>query len=495
MEAGDYKFFVSRGYIHVIMNVRGSGASEGFYDFWGAQETRDIYDAVEWLAGQTWCDGNVGMFGPSYFAISQKRVAALNPPSLKCIFALYGLTDLYRDFDYHGGILRYNFRTRWIPKLSNIRFINRARERLGATEYQNRLDAALADPEIAAVPELVEALMNPEKGRNALIIENVLFPLDEAYWEEWRAVGKGKLEIPAYLGSCWGIYGLHLPGDMRSWEEWQGPKKFSVGPPIYLDRPVYQYQYESLRWFDYWLKGRDTEILNDPKVQVFLDGSGGEWIEAQDWPLPQTRWTPFYLHENGLLSEHEFWDNESPTIYTDSPYERGSAVFVTPPIVECTDVCGPMVLNLYGATTATEVLWFVELLEIDPDGEERLLTRGWLRGSQREIDPQRSKPWQPYHTHVRRKLLVPNEIYEFNIEIRPYGLRLNPSYRLGIRISGHDGGPPSHHLHAIGAGHVAGSSSARVTIYHDFENPSHLLLPIIRGNRIGTFISGGKVTN
>jgi predicted acyl esterase len=137
----------------------------------------------------------------------------------------------------------------------------------------------------------------------------------------------------------------------------------------------------------------------------------------------------------------------------------------------------------------------VQLLEIDPQGHERLLTRGWLRGSQRRIDPQRSKPWAPYHTHEKREALMPNEIYEFNIEIRPYGIRLRPGYRLAIRISGDDGDPPAHHLHGIGSGHVARQSSSRVAIYHDSDHPSHLLLPVTRGNRIGTFISGGKITH
>src|SRR5437867_13048471 len=63
-----------------------------------------------------------------------------------------------------------------------------------------------------------------------------------------------------------------------------------------------------------------------------------------------------------------------------------------------------------------------------------------------------------------------------------------------IRISGHDGDPPTHHLHGIGSGHVALQSSSRVTIYHDSDHPSHLLLPVTRGNRIGTFISGGMIT-
>ena len=494
MEAGDPNFYVTRGYVHVIMNVRGTGNSGGLYDLFGPQETRDIYDAIEWLARQSWCNGKVGMFGPSYFAISQKRVAALNPPSLKCIFAMYGLTDLYRDLDYHGGILHHNFRTRWIPKLADLKFKNRSMEKLGETEYRRRIEAALADPEVAAIPALVEALRNPDKGRNSLIIEPLLFPLDGELWEEWRAVGRGDLKIPAYLGSCWGVYGLHLRGDAESWEQWQGPKKFTVGPPIYLDRPIYQYQYESLRWFDHWLKDINTGMLDEPPVHVFLDGGEGEWVEGNAWPLPQTRWTPFYLHESGLLSEHEFWPAETPTVYVDSPYERGSAVFRTPPLVETTDICGPMALNLYAASTHTEVLWFIQLLEVDPKGTERLLTRGWLRGSQRRLDTRRSQPWLPFHAHDRREPLRPNEICEFNIDIRPYGIRLRPGYRLAIRISGHDGEPPTHHLHGIGSGHVARQSSSRVTIYHDADHPSHLLLPVTRGNRIGTFISGGIIT-
>jgi predicted acyl esterase len=141
------------------------------------------------------------------------------------------------------------------------------------------------------------------------------------------------------------------------------------------------------------------------------------------------------------------------------------------------------------------ILGVVQLLEISPAGAERLLTRGWLRGSQRKIDPDRSKPWAPYHTHERREPLKPNEIYEFNIEIRPYGIRLRPGYRLAIRISGSDGDPPTHHLHGIASGHVARQASSRGTIYHDTDHPSHLLLPITRGNRIGTFISGGRITN
>jgi uncharacterized protein len=191
------------------------------------------------------------------------------------------------------------------------------------------------------------------------------------------------------------------------------------------------------------------------------------------------------------LSEHEFWPAEAPSSFTDSPFERGSLVFKTPQLVEATEICGPMVLTLYGATTSTDILWFVSLLEISADGAERLLTRGWLRGSQRALDRERSRPWQPYHAHSGRQPLVPGEIYRFDIEVRPYGILMRPGSRLALRIKCVDDEKPQTALQAIALGHIARPDHARVTVYHDADHPSHLLLPVTRGNRIETFVSGG----
>jgi predicted acyl esterase len=288
------------------------------------------------------------------------------------------------------------------------------------------------------------------------------------------------------------MYGLHLPGDLRSYQAWPGPKRLRIGPPIYLDRPVYQYDYESLRWFDQWLKEVDTGILEEPPVALFIEGTG-EWKTAADWPVPGTRWTPFYLHSRGLLSEHEFWPNEGFTTYEDSPFSRGSAEWWTPPMVEATELCGPVVLNLHGSTTDREVLWFVSIVHRDAEGKERLLSRGWLRGSQRKVDEQRSTPWQPYHAHERREPLTPNEVYEFNIEVRPVGILLKPGERIGVRIKGADDEPPTFPHERVATGHLARVNASHVSVHHNAEYPSHVLLPVTRGNRIGTYISGGKL--
>src|SRR5579884_2719525 len=128
LEAGDSSFFVRRGYVHVIANVRGTGNSGGTYQFLDRRECQDGYELIEWAASQPWCDGNVGMFGVSYFARIQLFVAALNPPHLKCLFSPWASTDQYRDSFYHGGILNKNWAIHWgRGSLYNCRYESEAR--------------------------------------------------------------------------------------------------------------------------------------------------------------------------------------------------------------------------------------------------------------------------------------------------------------------------------------------------------------------------------
>lgn len=107
------------------------------------------------------------------------------------------------------------------------------------------------------------ALRNPDSGANSIVVDLLLNYLCNDFYQA-RSVNFDQATIPAYFGGDWGIHGMHLPGDIRAFEKWKGPKKVTIGPPVYLDRPVYQYAYESLRWFDYWLKGIDTGIMDEP---------------------------------------------------------------------------------------------------------------------------------------------------------------------------------------------------------------------------------------
>ena len=495
MESGDPNFYVRRGYVMAIATIRGSRGSGGtFGNIEPDPDTvKDLAEAIQWLGHQSWSSGKVGMNGVSYFSLVAKRVAMLEPSCLAALFSPYGFTDGYRDVLYRGGILAAEFMEYWLKRQAPFFNIeNTLRKSWGEDKYNAAIQMALRDPEIAASPVLANALRNPDVGGNPVLLEILLNPLFNDYWRE-RVVDFDKgCSVPAYLGGDWGMFGLHLPGDLRAWEHWNGPKRMTLGPPIYLDRPCYQYAYESLRWFDHWLKGIDTGMMDEPPVQVFIEGTG-EWRTSHEWPLPETRWTPFYLHRGGLLSEHEFWPNEGWSNYEDSAFARHSLEFWSPPMVEVTELCGPSVLNLWGSTTDTDVLWFVSLLHQDAQGQERVLTRGWLRGSQRKLDTSKSKPWQPVHSHDERQPLSPNQIYEFNIEIQSIGIELKPGERIGLRIKGADNEVPVTINEDIGSGAISRPMCSIVSVHHNNDCPSHLLLPVTRGNRVGTFISGGKL--
>ena len=492
LESGDPKFFARRGYVHVVCNARGTGKSEGKWHFTGPQEVKDACEVIEWMAGQPWCDGNVVMFGVSYFSQIQLFVAQLNPPHLKTIFCPWGASDYYRDIVYRGGIFAHKWPVGWSQTslvYGNVRPENTSKKEMGDEGYRKAIAKMLEDEDIRSVPELVAILKNPEEGANPFVVDLVLHPTYDKYWQD-RTVDYSKIKIPAYVGSDWECFGIHLPAAFRSWENLHVPKKMIIGPPVYLDRPLYQLQHEAIRWFDHWIKGVDTGIMEEAPVRTFIMNTN-EWREGKEWPFPETKFTPFFLHEYGLLNEHEHWSYEGSDSFEESPWMRGSVKYATPPLVENTEVVGPILLKLYGATTDTDVHWIISLLEIDADGKERLLTKGWLKGSHRELDMQKSKPWEPIYTHTTSEPLTPGKIYEFDIKVVPTGNLFRAGSRIAVKISCVDD-EPKNPLELIGTGSLRRTAVSRVTVFHNEDYPSYLLLPITRGNILSTYFSGGK---
>ncbi len=491
LEAGDPIFFARRGYAHVVCNARGTGKSEGKWDFVGPQEVKDVYETIEWLAAQPWCDGNVAMFGVSYFAWIQLFVATLNPPHLKALFCPWGSTDFYRDFIYRGGIFSYKWPIGWSATslvYGKCRPANVSKQRMGEKSYREAIARLLDDDNIRAVPELITVLKDPESGINPFIADLALHPSYDDFWKE-RTVDYSKIKIPAFIGGCWGMYGIHTPAAFRSWEHLNVPKKMLLGPPVYLDRPLYQLQHEAVRWFDHWIKGVDTGIMNEPPVRIFIMGTG-EWKESTDWPVPETKWVPFYLHEEGLLNEHEHWSNEGSDSFEDSPWMRGSLQYATPPLVENTEICGPIALKLYASTTDTDIHWIISLLKIDAEGKEHLVTKGWLKASHRALDLEKSKPWEPIHKHTGSEPLAPGKIYEFDIKVIATGILFKAGSRIAVRIRCIDD-QPKNPLELAATGSIPRAAVSRVTVFHNEDYPSYLLLPITKGNVLNTYFSGG----
>lgn len=488
-ESGDPYFYARRGYVHAIVNARGTGQSEGVYAHDSPREVDDVVEVIDWISRQVWCSGKVGMFGVSYFSVCAKQVAARNPPALKAVFGLYGYSDFYRDKFYHGGILAAGFLTNWAKHLDGSRIKGWSREALGEEEYAARLKVLRANRDLLAVPALAAAINNPEHGGHPLIIDVLMNDKDGPYWSE-RSPDLSAIRVPIMVGASWDMYMLHVPGEFRAWDQISAPKKLVAGPPMYLDRPLYQYAFESLRWFDHWLKGNDTGYMEEPAVNLYMMGSEGQWKTSEAWPLPETVWQPFYLHFKGLLSEHEHWPFEGGTSYEDNSYnERGGLMFSTPPMVEETEVVGPISATIYASTTHTELLLFLTLWDIAPDGKRTLLTRGWLKGSMRQHNEEKSRPWLWHHSLDTPSDLIPGEPQCFRINLVPTANVFKAGHRIALGVSsGEDDGADSF-FDRLAKGHVLQQSPSWVTIHHDADHPSALSVPIVKGNRIGTFMS------
>ena len=500
IEGGNPRFWARRGYAHAIVNVRGTGKSTGTFENMGPEEVADGETAIDWLADREWCQGDVGLFGLAYIGAIAKRIAAKNPDPLGAIFAPWSFTDPYRDLYYHGGILAHEFLLEFCSHLDSPRCRSWYQERLDTEEFKDRITEALNDEEIVGKSELADALRTPTKGTHPLVVDIVLGGQDGIgnYFLE-RTLDYEDMSTPAYLGADWGHHTGHLAAAFRSWSQWNGPAKLLIGPDGYLDRPVYQLHHEALRWFDHWLKDRDTGVLDGESIQLFERGDCGNWRCAEKWPLPDTRWIPFYLHERGLLFERDHWPNEGYTTFEDSPFRHEGLVFVTPKFSERTEVFGPVPLELFASTTDDELLLFVTLLGIDGT-DSRVVTRGWLRGSQREIQSVGER-WTNEPTHTQRDSLDPETVYQFKLNLRETGYVVTPGERLCLQVACADGdeiqwvGERKDVLPALDAGgyvssgHVTRQGAARISIYHDRSRPSRLLLPITSGNVLGTYYS------
>jgi uncharacterized protein len=488
IEAGPIDFFVRRGYVYVVGAVRGTGKSGGAFTYFGPREAQDAAEVVEWSGRQKWCNGKVGMAGIGAFATHHAQVAVLAPPHLKCIAPVSAFWDVYNYFWYPGGILANGF-LRWLISLNNLDVHTDekvALKELGPKGYKEAIERLLADKDIAAEHQLVDALQNPDEPTNGTVIDVLLHPTWCKYWEDRAINDYGKIKVPAYIVSA-----SHRPGIFYHWQELKSPKKLLNCPPAYTDRPFYQFAWELLRWYDQWLKGMDTGIMEEPNIRLFVQNED-EWINAPDFPIPTTKFIPFNLHENKCLIEIEPFPEAAALSFDDAPGNRGSLKYSTPGMVENMQVAGPIMLNLYASCRGTDMNFVVSLFESDLDGKETFLTHGLLKASHRKQDTKSSKYWVAYHTHTNPQKLKPGEIYQFSINLNPAAFLIKAGHCIVLKISGVDDAPGD--LTQVKMNHLCIQTPNTITIYHNAQYPSHLLLPITKGNIIGTYTSGGEIS-
>ena len=282
IEAVPIDFFVRRGYVYVVGAVRGTGKSGGTYNYLGPQEIDDARGVIEWAGSQEWCNGNVGMAGIGYFATHHAQVALLEPPHLKCIAPVSAFWDVYNYFWYPGGILSSGFLT-WL--ISSVNMDVHKDEKVLLKSGHGRLSrshsSCSANKDISADPLLVAALSNPDLPTNGTV-ENLLIthPAWSQYWAERAVMDYSKIKIPAYI-----VAASHRPAIFYHWSEMTTPRKLLNCPSGVLPtgRSI-NLPGNLLRWYDFWLKGKDTGIMDEPNVRLFVQNAN-EWLEADDFPI------------------------------------------------------------------------------------------------------------------------------------------------------------------------------------------------------------------
>jgi putative CocE/NonD family hydrolase len=400
-DAITHRWFAAQGYAAVRLDIRGTGDSDGLMrDEYTMQEQDDAVEAIAWLAKQKWCNGRVGMMGISWGGFNGLQIAARRPPALKAIITLCSTDDRFAD-DAHwmGGALVTNTMG-W-----------------GASFFQY-----LSQPPDPAIVG--------ERWREMWLnrLENLRLPIADwlehqhydAYWRHGSVrEDYGAIQAAVYAIGGWADgYSNAIPRLMRNLK---CPKKGLIGPwahkypHIATPKPDMDFLGEALRWWDHWLKDKDSGIMQEPEMQVWLQESvrpsailperPGRWVAFPSWPHAAVRERVWHLGAAGLS------DDAQPNVMRiiDSPVETGatagewcpysghgelpadqrpddgrSVVFETEPLSEPVEIVGAPLLDLSISLDDETALLAARLQDVHPDGASLNVSYGLLNVSQRK---------------------------------------------------------------------------------------------------------------
>lgn len=503
---------ISHGYVVAAADTRGGGASYGIQKgFFAPDETKDAYDITEWLAAQSWSDGNIGMYGRSYLGITQYFAASENPPHLKAIFPEMAYFDVY-DFIYPGGIYRHDFVDNWNRLTQTLdASISTATGnfKLGpAAPVDDDAEGRLRD---AAVKEhkanwdMVDFL-SPLHFRNSIHAES-----QKKIWPERSPASRideiRNAGIPIYHLVGW--FDMFPRDTILYYKNLDIPQKVVIGPWFHAQSQNFDLPIEHLRWYDYWLKGIDNGIMDELPFTYWTIGapSGEQWRSTRDWPLPQQELTRFYFQEGpsgsipsvndgGLSTETSKtstgkddytvdyttttgkgnrWANGygGPIGYPDmAPNDAKGLTYTTAPLEEDVEITGHPVVHLWITSTVDDGDFFVYLEEIDVAGKSIYATEGALRASHRSIiEPPYNNLGLPYHRSFEEDVeLLPDEPIELVFDLHPISQIFHAGNRIRVTITCAD---------ADNTLTPVVTPPPTVSIHRAEPHASHIIFPII----------------
>jgi predicted acyl esterase len=492
-ELVDPEKWVPDGYACLRVDSRGAGRSPGHIDCWSAREAHDLALCIEWAGEQGWSNGRVGVNGISYYAMNQWQVAPLRPKHLAALCLWEGSSDYYRELSRHGGIL-CDFLGSWYRRqVTSVQY--------GVGDNGAR---SLVTGETVAGPEtLPEATL--EANRADLDGEALRRPLIDDYYLA-RMPDFDRIDVPLLSCGNWGGQGLHTRGNFEGFQRAPSRQKWlEVHGDTHFTHFYSNYGIAlQKRFFGHFLQDRNTGWNEQPKVSLNIRHPGEKFVlrAENEWQLARTVFTRYHLQpgERALSTTHS---TQAATI----EYEAmGDGVrFLTEASAQAMEITGPVAARLWLSSHTADADVFLVLSLFDPAGKEVTFIGsndprtpvglGWLRASQRKLDPARSLPHRPWHTHDEHQPLTPGVAVELDVEIWPTCIVVPPGYRLGLTVRGKDyefdgtdASPPNGPYPMKGVGpfvhidpvdrppEVFGGVN---TLHFDRERAPYVLLPVI----------------
>ncbi|MGE5632442.1 MAG: CocE/NonD family hydrolase [Caulobacteraceae bacterium] len=496
--------FVRRGYALVVQDVRGRDDSDGEWIPYKYDKS-DGDETLNWIAAQTWSDGNVGMTGASYLGNVQWAAAASGNPHLKALFSMVTSGPAFIDIERRGGIYSSGSLA-WAFMMADRRS---NREALKRSDWN----------EVAAIRPIRDI---PQRalGKNIHFWDEYMkHPDNDEFWQRvnW-SLDSDKIDVPSIVVSGW--YDDNGMGSSSAWEMNEKNKranqKLVFGPWYHQfnsTREIHGVRFGNnsirydldvlcLRWFDKFLKGIDNGVEKEPAVQYYLVGSN-EWAASRKWTPENACYKNIYLHSkgnartssgNGALKSApgtaepydsyvfnpedpapfliDVSENEMnvPGNYKEVDIREDVLVYDSDVLTEAVSIAGNVYAEIYAASSAKDTDWLVRLEDVDAEGNPIRLTDGILRARYRK-------------SFEKAELLEPGKIERYEIRMAKIANTFKEGHKIRVTITSgaknlafpnhNTGNNPPDDVEMI---------CAEQKIYHDEQHPSHVKLPVVKGS-------------
>lgn len=500
--------FARRGYVYVAVDVRGRGDSEGEWRPY-FHEGDDGYDAIEWCAAQPWSTGKVGTIGRSYVGYNQWVAAVRKPPHLAAIIALAPMGDPFEDvwITGPGGL----------PTPTMISWYH-----LTAGKVQQNMNAVEWDRLNWHLPLLT---MDEAAGRgpNPRWRDIITHSTRDAWWDPLRYQNQfEKIDVPALHITGWyddtqratpmnylGMRTRAATAEARDHQQLLiGPWPHAINSTRKLGRldfgpdAVIDLVATEAAWFDRWLK--DAPPAVPPRRVRLFAMQTNRWFEADDWPIPGTTFTRYYLRAGGrletvapgdepadryrydpadptpFLTEPSFAQLGGPDDYAKAARRKDLLNYTSAPFPGATLLCGRLTARIQAASSARDTDFMVKVMDVWPNGYVQRLNDGMVRARFRD-------GWE------RPSLIEPGRVYQYDIDAWNTCQTIQPGHRIRIEVASaafpkFDRNPNTGDALGVESRMVAADQA----IYHDRERASYVVLPLLRPDQVFADRAAGR---